>query len=355
MTGENFYKLPVSIGIIGDKQSGKTAIIKRYIEHSFSEEYIATTENTTYHTDYEEENQITIYDMVDTSLIDKIHIMMIVYDSTNQCSINNAINLKKDITNQLIEKQKIIGFILVGNKSDLESSKVNKAVAEDCRFYDIFDVSAKTGDGVKDAFVYAIEAALFDLYANVQNKFSNFGGFFFQFYTDEELKEQVKIVKEGKYIEEFEKKAETLLLNMKKKSSFYENYEEKFREIKKKIDENITYINENIDTLIDQTEDEDTFIKILKYRDILQYLKDHIEKEAPDEAIELSSKLFILESIKNLELGKKATALQGFKVLFDAIVKVNNLYYDSLENKELSEAVKTKNLKNSERVRKYSY
>ena len=82
--------------------------------------------------------------------------IMIVFDLTNKESFKNIENWINEVTkytgNDII-------IICLGNKSDLKSC-INKNMIEDTKKklkISFFDVSAKTGDGVEDAFKYIIE------------------------------------------------------------------------------------------------------------------------------------------------------------------------------------------------------
>ena len=82
--------------------------------------------------------------------------IMIVFDLTNKESFKNIENWINEVTkytgNDII-------IICLGNKSDLKSC-ISKNMIEDVKKklkISFFDVSAKTGDGVEDAFKHIIE------------------------------------------------------------------------------------------------------------------------------------------------------------------------------------------------------
>ena len=82
--------------------------------------------------------------------------IMIVFDLTNKESFKNIENWINEVT-KFTGNDVII--ICLGNKCDLKRV-INKNMIDDFKKklkISVFDVSAKTGDGVEDAFKYIIE------------------------------------------------------------------------------------------------------------------------------------------------------------------------------------------------------
>ena len=149
---------------LGDATVGKSCILNRFMNDTFTEEYQATIG-----LDYQAKNvQIDNQDihllLYDTSGQEKFkslipmytrnaNIILLVYDITSQNSFNNLSNWLEDLIN--VKKEEVI-FAVVGNKTDLEdnrevSAEEWKKFAEEKNF--IFaEVSAKTGDGINKLF-----------------------------------------------------------------------------------------------------------------------------------------------------------------------------------------------------------
>ena len=82
--------------------------------------------------------------------------IFIVFDLTNPESFNNIQNWINEV---MVFTGKDVIFICLGNKNDLKK-EINKNIIDDFKKktkLEIFNVSAKTGEGVEDAFRYIIE------------------------------------------------------------------------------------------------------------------------------------------------------------------------------------------------------
>ena len=82
--------------------------------------------------------------------------ILIVFDLTNQESFKNIQNWINEVT---VFTGKDVTIICLGNKSDLKK-EISKNVIDDFKKksnLEIFNVSAKTGDGVEEAFKHIIE------------------------------------------------------------------------------------------------------------------------------------------------------------------------------------------------------
>ena len=82
--------------------------------------------------------------------------IFIVFDLTNPESFNNIQNWINEV---MVFTGKDVIFICLGNKNDLKK-EISKNIIDDFKKktkLEIFNVSAKTGEGVEDAFRYIIE------------------------------------------------------------------------------------------------------------------------------------------------------------------------------------------------------
>ena len=151
--------------LFGDTAVGKTSLVERFINDKFEDSYMSTIGYNVY------EKQIAYEDVVISLMIfdiggqerfrdlrkkyaDGASTAFLVYDMTN---IESFYNLAQWI-NDLSEFSGNIPFIIIGNKADLEDQRaVDKDAAKkyssSIGAVDFFETSAKTGNGVEDAFV----------------------------------------------------------------------------------------------------------------------------------------------------------------------------------------------------------
>ena len=149
---------------LGDQSVGKSCILNRFMNDTFTEEYQATIG-----LDFQSKNvqidgqdiHLLLYDTAGQekfrSLIPMYtrdaNIILLVYDISSQDSFDHLPNWLNDLSN--VKMDEVI-FALVGNKNDLEdkrevSTEDGKKYAEENNF--IFqETSAKTGDGFSELF-----------------------------------------------------------------------------------------------------------------------------------------------------------------------------------------------------------
>jgi len=159
----NMQTYNLKIIVIGDIAVGKTSLIRRYIDNTFSDDYKASIscENKNKKVDIDGE---TVADMQiwDTAGEEKFmsitrqyytnsHGALVIYDLTNKDSFMKMNKWIKDLKDNA---PKNITIMIVGNKSDLPDKKVNlenelKHYKEN---YEHLEVSAKTGTNVSLAF-----------------------------------------------------------------------------------------------------------------------------------------------------------------------------------------------------------
>ena len=172
--------------IVGNSSTGKTKIIDRYLKNIFEDNSISTLGFQMYKKEYQiEQDKITVqiwdtagqekYASLTSSYYKSAKGALVVYDITDKESFNKIEKLVNDIKNG---GDKNIYIILLGNKIDLEDRRVitkeegeNLAQKLNLGFG---EVSAKTGDGIEEAFqklineVYRISKNEFKSYSDVQ-------------------------------------------------------------------------------------------------------------------------------------------------------------------------------------------
>jgi len=94
------------------------------------------------------------------SIIRGTHGIIFVFDVTNPASLSNIKNWKKELADAAGSLESI-SFILIGNKTDIAERIVSQQDAEttakELGDYEYFEVSAKTGKGIKEAIEEIVE------------------------------------------------------------------------------------------------------------------------------------------------------------------------------------------------------
>jgi len=166
-TPRYFFK----ISVVGDKAVGKTALIDRYVNRKFEEDYISTMGvNITIKDITSDENyiQLMLWDIGGSEKWMNVRNMfykgtngiILVYDVTRPATFLNVTHYLQDMEETI---QKKVPFILIGNKVDLEDiRKITTKNAEELmktsNAVAYFETSAKTGDNVESAFQLIAEA-----------------------------------------------------------------------------------------------------------------------------------------------------------------------------------------------------
>ena len=175
------YDKTCQILLIGDSLVGKTCLIQRYVNGTFKDDYI-TTVGLDYHTKLEIINNLNVsvklwdtagqerFKALTPSFFRNAEGVMIAYDVTNSESFDNLKFWISSIKTNLFEKNIFIPIIIIGNKIDLEdmreiSKDVASAFAKENKFK-YFETSAKTGEGVDDAFRDLVNQVLANLDKN---------------------------------------------------------------------------------------------------------------------------------------------------------------------------------------------
>ena len=149
---------------LGDQGVGKSCILNRFLNDTFTEDYQATIGLDFQSKNVQIDNQDIHLLLYDTAGQEKFRslipmytrdskIIILVYDITNKESFVNLSDWIKDLTN--VNKEEVI-FAIVGNKIDLNQDR-KVTLEEGTKFAEendfIFqEVSAKTGDGFADLF-----------------------------------------------------------------------------------------------------------------------------------------------------------------------------------------------------------
>ena len=149
---------------LGDQGVGKSCILNRFMNDTFSEEYQATIGLDFQSKNVQIDNQDIHLLLYDTAGQEKFrslipmytrdaNIILLVYDVTSKESFNNLSIWLNDLNN--IKKEEVI-FAVVGNKTDLDDRKeVNSDEGENfAKEHDFIfaEISAKTGDGFSELF-----------------------------------------------------------------------------------------------------------------------------------------------------------------------------------------------------------
>ena len=175
------YDKTCQILLIGDSLVGKTCLIQRYVNGTFKDDYILTV-GLDYHTKLEIINNLNVsvklwdtagqerFKALTPSFFRNAEGVVIAYDVTNSESFDNLKFWISSIKTNLFEKNIFIPIIIIGNKIDLEdmreiSKDVASAFAKENKFK-YFETSAKTGEGVDEAFRDLVNQVLANLDKN---------------------------------------------------------------------------------------------------------------------------------------------------------------------------------------------
>ena len=153
---------------LGDQSVGKSCIMNRFMNDTFTEEYQATIGLDFQSKNVQIDNQDIHLLLYDTAGQEKFrslipmytrdaNIILLVYDITSKDSFTHIPEWIKDLTN--IKMEEVI-FALVGNKNDLDENRA-VTIEEGQKFAQEHDfifqeTSAKTGDGFSELFYKSI-------------------------------------------------------------------------------------------------------------------------------------------------------------------------------------------------------
>jgi len=176
MTKKSTRNLVLKLALLGDPAVGKTSLINQYIQHRFKENYSPTlgvnilTKDIILD-DINANVRLVLWDIAGQDKYDLSRRMffqgcmgaLFVYDITRQSTLNNIENKWLVDFNEFTEKNPV--YVLIGNKLDLENSKVittemGKELAGKINAVDFIETSAKYGDNVENAFKKLVRQVL---------------------------------------------------------------------------------------------------------------------------------------------------------------------------------------------------
>ncbi|XP_067653032.1 uncharacterized protein [Haliotis asinina] len=169
--------------LLGNQHVGKTSLLRRYVNNVYNPTYTHTRGGDMFEKELRVDGRRIKLHFVDTagqadvkSLIRSIYRnangIMVVFDVTNQKSFDTVDGWVERVTKE-IEPQPHV--MLVGNKHDLKAHReipISQARARAdffCAPY--YDVSAKTGDNVKEAFETWIRETWRNIHPNADTEF----------------------------------------------------------------------------------------------------------------------------------------------------------------------------------------
>lgn len=164
--------------LIGDSGVGKSCLLLRFADDTYTDSYISTIgvdfKIKTIEVDGKK-IKIQTWDTagqerfrtIQSNYYSSPRVAILVYDVTDQVSFNNAKQWIKECRERYNRENPELKIILVGNKSDLSTKKVvdfnaAKEFSEDPQngIAGFLEVSAKTGQGVENVFRTAAEAVM---------------------------------------------------------------------------------------------------------------------------------------------------------------------------------------------------
>eukprot|EP00026_Physarum_polycephalum_P016436 Phypoly_transcript_17339.p1 GENE.Phypoly_transcript_17339~~Phypoly_transcript_17339.p1 ORF type:complete len:211 (+),score=27.72 Phypoly_transcript_17339:102-734(+) len=162
--------------LLGDSGTGKTSLMGRFVNNKFSQQYRATIGADFLTKDIVVGDIVATLQIWDTAGGDRFQTLGThFYRGTDACMLVYDVHLKKTFENleswrtQFIEmshcqNSESFPFVCVGNKSDLtDTPSISKTMVEDwCaqKGMSRFDVSAKDGTNVEQAFLKLITLAI---------------------------------------------------------------------------------------------------------------------------------------------------------------------------------------------------
>eukprot|EP01120_Amphizonella_sp_Union-15-10_P004086 TRINITY_DN1461_c0_g1_i1.p1 TRINITY_DN1461_c0_g1~~TRINITY_DN1461_c0_g1_i1.p1 ORF type:complete len:229 (+),score=50.16 TRINITY_DN1461_c0_g1_i1:61-687(+) len=162
-TGENDYLFKLLL--LGDSGVGKSSVLMRFADNSFTESFISTigvdfkiktieVDKTTIRLQIWDTAGQERFRTITSSYYRGAHGIVVVYDITNQESFTNVQKWLQEIERYACEN---VTRLLVGNKSDLINER--KVSTEAAKKYSeqmgiiFLETSAKTSDNVEEAFI----------------------------------------------------------------------------------------------------------------------------------------------------------------------------------------------------------
>ena len=167
MDKNNKTRIDVKIITLGDSHVGKSSLILKFIDDTFSNVYLSTIGFDSKHKiikiDDKNEMKLVIFDTAGqerfkslaTNYIKKANGILLVYDITERESFENIKNWMESIMDE--PKNNNLPIVLVGNKSDLgEKRKVTKEEGQkkaEENGFKFFETSCLKGENVEECFL----------------------------------------------------------------------------------------------------------------------------------------------------------------------------------------------------------
>ena len=169
MTDLDIKQWTFKILLLGDMAVGKTSLINRYIEHSFSFDYLPTLGVNIISKDIEIEQigsliRLIFWDIAGQDKYEKCRQAyyegcagaLLVYDLTRDDTFMNIESKWLEDLQKNIRKK--CDFLLIGNKVDLKDNRVvsyeeSEKLAKNINAIDFLETSALNGENVESAFL----------------------------------------------------------------------------------------------------------------------------------------------------------------------------------------------------------
>jgi small GTP-binding protein len=163
--------------LLGDHAVGKTSLINQYVEQKFEEDYkptigVSIVKTSVILEKIETKVSLLLWDIAWQEKYEKYRKYyfegcvgaLLVYDITKQDSLKNIKSKWHSDFNKYTEA-KNSAYLLIGNKSDLESERNvdnddGKDLANEINAADFIETSAKYGDNVEKVFLRLVQKVL---------------------------------------------------------------------------------------------------------------------------------------------------------------------------------------------------
>ena len=192
--------------LFGDSSSGKKDLLVRYLGNSLGKNQVSTIGFYVRHKDIVKDNKkirLTLWDTDGQERFNRLNIqyfigadgIILVCDITNKETFSRVGIWLEDIENSSIKGK--VEIIIIANKIDLEDQrKISENELKEFgekKNIKVFNTSAKTGEGIEQAFDYLINRLINNKYcgnkgirSNAENEFNN-------------RKKSFKLIKSDKY------------------------------------------------------------------------------------------------------------------------------------------------------------
>ena len=166
----------IKILVLGDPATGKSSVIKRYVQDIFSSHHKSTVGVDFALKQLSVDGQVVRLQLWDIAGQDRFgsiarvyykdaYGVMLVYDVTRPSTFDTVAKWKKEIDSKVtLPNGRPIPVVLLGNKCDKETGAADVAEMDkfcvNNGFIGWFDTSAKTGDNIKEASEFLVRKIL---------------------------------------------------------------------------------------------------------------------------------------------------------------------------------------------------